>query len=272
MATTTILGDVVSHLVGDAASVDVLMPVGADPHDYQPSSQQIARLQRADLVVTNGLGLESSLEDVLESARADGIRVIAVAELVDPIALGANTIDGEAVGLDPHVWLDPVRMADAVRLIGADLSAIARDGPWEQYAEAYETALRAVDTEIREILAAVPDDRRKLVTNHESFGYFARRYGFEQAGVIVPGGSTLSNPSSANLAKLVEIIKRERIPAIFAETTEPRELADAVAGEVGPEVVVVELYAGSLGEPGSEADTLIGMLRTNAELIADALS
>jgi zinc/manganese transport system substrate-binding protein len=122
------------------------------------------------------------------------------------------------------------------------------------------------------MLADIPASRRKLVTNHDSLGYFADRYGFEIIGAVVPGGSTLGDPSSAELAGLVEKISSAGVPAIFAETTEPTALAEAVAREVGDDVVVVELYTGSLGEQGSGADTLIGMLLTDAGRIAGALT
>jgi zinc/manganese transport system substrate-binding protein len=113
---------------------------------------------------------------------------------------------------------------------------------------------------------------RLLVTNHDALGYFADRYDFEIVGVVIPGGSTLADPSSAELAALVETLLETDVPAIFAETSSPAQLAETVAAEAGNDVEVVELHTGSLGEPGSGADTLIGMLRTNATRIRDALT
>jgi zinc/manganese transport system substrate-binding protein len=118
----------------------------------------------------------------------------------------------------------------------------------------------------------VPDERRILVTNHDSLGYFADRYGFEVVATVIPGGSTLGEPSSAELAELVALIGETGVPAIFAENVEPSTLAEAVAAEAGSGVAVVELYTDSLGEAGSGADTLIGMLLTNAERIAGAMT
>ena len=109
------------------------------------------------------------------------------------------------------------------------------------------------------------------MTNHLSLGYFSDRYDFEMIGTVIPGGASLANPSSSELASLVEIIEHEQVPAIFTETIEPDVLAQAVAAEVGYDVAVVELYTGSLGEPGTDGDTLIGMLATNVERIAEAL-
>jgi zinc/manganese transport system substrate-binding protein len=163
-------------------------------------------------------------------------------------------------------------MADAAREIGSALEAIHPDGGWPERADGFAAELAGADTEIREILSAIPEDRRSLVTNHRSFGYFADRYGFEVVGVVIPGGSTLADPSSAELARLVGTLREHNISAIFGETTEPVTLAEAISEELGGSVEVVRLYTGSLGEPGSGADTLIGMLLTNAELIAGALA
>jgi zinc/manganese transport system substrate-binding protein len=277
VATTTILGDVAAQIVGDDATVQVLIPIGADPHDYQPSSQDVAAIQRADLVVANGLGLEDGLSDVLESAAADGARVLEIAPRLDPLPFGEHSgHDDEAAhdegDGDPHVWFDPLRMADAARLIAAELSAVDSSIDWDAGAEVYGAALRAADTEIAEILSVIPASGRKLATNHDALGYFAARYGFEVIGTVVPGGATLAEPSSAELAALVAEIEAEGVRAIFAETTEPSALADAIAAEIGGTVEVVELYTGSLGEPGSGADSLIGLLLTNARRIADALA
>lgn len=269
VATTTILGDVARNIVGDDASVDVLFPVGVDPHGFQPSSRDVAAIEEADLVIANGLALEEGLTDVLESLEDDGANILEVAEGLEPLPLAGG--EDEAEG-DPHVWFDPLRMGDAARSIATELSSIDPGGDWTARAEEYALELRAADEKIVEILAAVPLGTRKLVSNHDSLGYFAERYGFEIVGVVVPGGSTLAEPSSSELAALVNQVENEGVPAIFIETTEPSVLAEAVAAEVGNPVAVVELFTGSLGEPGSGADTLIDMLITNAERIAEALS
>ena len=125
---------------------------------------------------------------------------------------------------------------------------------------------------MRDILAAVPTDRRVLVTDHDALGYFADAYDFEVAGVVIPGGSTLAEPSSAELADLVQTIDAEGVSAVFSNTANSTALVDAVATEAGTQVEVVELFIGSLGSPGSGADTYAGMVTTNAQLIADALA
>jgi zinc/manganese transport system substrate-binding protein len=265
VVTTNILGDVVEQLVGGAADVEVLMPPNADPHDFAASAQQAASMRTADALVVNGLGFEEGLLDTVEAAEADGVTVITAADAIDPIPLGE--------GDDPHLFTDPVRMRAAASLIADDLAAAvpALDTPAvAERVAAYLASLDELDAEVEDVLADVPADRRVLVTNHEVFGYFADRYGFEVLGAIIPGGSTLAEPSPADLDALVRAIHARDVPAIFAETSAPTRLADALASE-GADVEVVELYSESLGEPGSPGDTYVGMVRTNAERIASAL-
>lgn len=276
VATTTILGDLVQNVVGDNAEVEVLMPVGVNPHDFQASAQQVAAIQRADLVVANGLGLESGLHDVLEAATADGVQVWEVAPDIEPrpfveVSDEEGHDDHEDGDLDPHFWLDPLRVALAAELLAAHLTDAIPGVDWPARADAYAAELESVDISSMERLAAVAPADRKLVTNHRSLGYFSDRYGFEVIGTVIPGGESLANPSSAELASLVEVTEREQVRAIFTETIEPDTLARAVADEVGYDVEVVELYTGSLGEPGSDADTLVKMLTTNVRRIAEAL-
>jgi zinc/manganese transport system substrate-binding protein len=264
VATTTILGDIVSNVVGDMANVIVLMPVGADPHDFQASSRQVAQINEADLVVANGLGLEEGLVDVLSAAMSGGVVVLEVATIVEPLLYDEGAED-------PHFWMDPVRVEAAAMTIASTLNMVQQDPRWAETASRYGTDVLQAHAEIEQLLAVISPNNRKLVTNHDSLRYFADRYGFEILGVVVPGGSTLSDPSSEDLANLVRLIEDEQVSALFAETTDSSALAAAVAAEAGREVRVVELYTGSLGAPSSPADTLIGMLRVDAERIADAL-
>lgn len=276
VATTTVLGDLVRNVVGENAEVEVLMPVGVNPHDFQASAQQVATVQRADLVVANGLGLEAGLHDVLEAATADGVRVWEVAPDIEPrpfveVVDAEEEDDHEDGDLDPHFWLDPHRVALAAELLAARLAEAVPGVDWSARADVYAAELDSLDIKSMERLAVVAPGDRKLVTNHLSLGYFSDRYGFEMIGTVIPGGESLANPSSAELASLVDFIEREQVRAIFTETIEPDTLAQAVAAEAGYEVKVVELYTGSLGEPGSDGDTLIKMMETNVGRIAEAL-
>lgn len=274
VTTTSILADVVADLAGDAATVESLMPNGADPHDFEASARDIARLREADLVVANGLGLEDKLTSVLDRAEEDGIPVLRVAPEVDPLpfaAIGGHD-DGHAGDLDPHIWFDPIRVAAVARLVADRMAGIDPDGGWDVRVGAAVAGLEALDAEIREMVSVVPADRRLLVTNHEVLGYFAARYDFQVVGVVVPGGSTLAEPSSRDLADLVARIREAGVPAIFTETTDSSTLAETIADEVGQRIQVVELHTAALGEPGSEAATYIGMMRANARAIATALT
>lgn len=285
VVTTSILGDVVEQVAADGARVEVLMPRGADPHSFQVSARQAAAMHRADLVVVNGLGLEEGMSVAIEAAAADGVSVLEAAAFVDalPLASGSGAsgptgTDGGGEGgsrgtLDPHIWTDPVRMADVVTGLGEALAG-ADPGCAERRraaAAGYRQELLSLDAEMEGILAVVPADRRKLVTNHRVLGYFADRYGFEVLGAIIPGGDTLAEPSPSDLASLVEVLRRAGVRVIFAETTRPANLAEAVAAELGEDVTVVDLFTESLGVPGSGAETYVAMQRTNAERIAAAL-
>lgn len=271
VATTSIWGDVAAEIVGDAGTIEVLIPMGSDAHDYQATPRQVASLIDADLVIVNGLGLEEGLSDVLESAHDDGANLLEVGPAVDPLPFGENEHEDEDDhgDLDPHVWFDPARAGEAALLIAEALGVVEPGVDWETRAETYRDEMVQLSSDIETTLAEVPESRRKLVTNHEALGYFADTFDFEVVGVVIPGGSTLADPSSAELAALVEVIETEQVGAIFTETSQPDDLARAVATEVGEEIAVVELHTESLGDP--PADTLAGMLQENADRIANAL-
>jgi zinc/manganese transport system substrate-binding protein len=268
VATHSILGDLVDGVLGDEATVEVVMPRGADPHEFSPSAADAAMINEADLVVTNGFDFEVGLTDVLEAAADEGVPLLELGPGLDPLPL--RTGDGE----DPHWFTDPLRMARAAGLVAeasSDLEGIDADVVVAQ-AEAYAIATRELDEVVVSTLAVVPDDQRVLVTNHEVFAYFADRYGFAVAGVVVPSGTTLAEPSSGELGDLVEVIEATGVPAIFADTSASTELATVLAEETGEDIEVVALYTESLGEEGSPAETYAGLIETDAELIAEALT
>ena len=285
VATTTILGDVANNIVACAGgTVEVLMPIGADAHDFSASSDQVASMINADLVISNGLDLESGLIDSLENAANDGANVFEIAPLINPIEFGAGMHDEEGDAhsdeegdahdhgdLDPHFWFDMNRMADAAQLMGAELTQITGDLAYTTCADTTATQIQAAESDVREILESVPVENRILVTDHDALGYLADLYGYEIAGTVIPAGTTLASPSSADLAELVATIDAEGVTAIFANTAEPSALAEAVATETGADISVIPLYVGSLGAPDSPAATYIDMMRTDAQLIAQGL-
>jgi zinc/manganese transport system substrate-binding protein len=292
VVTTTILGDVVRNVVGDAADVEVLMPPGADPHELALSAREADSMSQADLVVVNGAGYEAGIADVIDAVAEGDTPVFTATDHVElrpfvplPADEGDDHEDedegGEAdehdagEGDDPHVWTDPTNMVAVAEALADTLAELGLDGldaeALSAGADAYVARLEALDDEIETTLAAVPADARTLVTNHEVFGYFAARYGFTVVGTVIPSGTTQAEPSSGDIDRLADVIRDTGVPAIFGETTQATTLADALADDVGG-IEVVELYTESLGEPGSDADTYAGMMRTDAELIAEALT
>lgn len=289
VATTSILGDIVRNSVGDAATVEVLMGAGVDPHSFQPSIQQIAALREADVVVAVGLDLEEPLLDALAAAEEAGVEVLRVGEAVDPIpyalAEGGRAEEGHAEeehadaddgygAVDPHVWFDPLRIAEASGLIADAVAEVAPRSADEVRgaARAYAEELRTLDRELADRIDTIPEARRVLITNHDAIGYLAARYDLEILGAVIPGGSTLASTSSGALAELTDLIRDEGVPAIFSENTASDELLQTLAREVGRDVEVVSLYTDALGPAGSGAETYVELLRTDVELIVGALT
>ncbi len=355
LATTGIWADVVANVACNGlAQVESIIPVGGDPHGYEPSLQDRARMENAALVVANGLLLEEALEDTLHAVAESGTPVFEIAAGMDPIPYGFETgheddhdeegheddhddheghdhdeegheddheghdhdeegheddhddhdhdeegheddhddhegHDHDEEGHeddhddheghdhahgaeDPHVWFDPHRVAEALPTlaqvltteVGLDQAAV------EACMASYVAELEAVDAEIAAKVEQLPAGSRKLVTNHEALGYFADRYGFEVIGTVIPSPSSMAQTSPAGLEELAEIIEHEGIEAIFAETQHSVDDIEALAARVG-DVDVVTLYTGSLGPAGSGAETYVGFLRTNTDLIVDAL-
>ncbi len=286
VATTTLIGDVVSAVGGDAIALAVLMPPGADPHSFQPTPQDVARLTQADLVFINGLGLEEGLLPVIEGAA--GARIVTVSEGI-PVLSAADehghdeheehegaTPTTEAGDIheylvDPHTWMDPHNVMIWTRRIA---EALARADPahrsdYEARAEAYIAELEALDAWIRQEVATIPPEKRLLVTEHLVFGYFARRYGFEQVGAVIPGVSAVAEPSAQELAALEEAIRARGVPVIFVGTTVNPHLAERVARDTGTRLLTV--YTDSLSGPEGPAPTYLELMRYNVRTIVAGL-
>jgi len=252
VVTTAVLGALVRDLVGEDAQVEVLMPEGADPHDFQPSARDAGRLRDADLVVVNGLGLEAGLDDAVDRAREDGAAVFTATDHVALRPAGGGEAHAEEEHADeeehageeehgdedPHVWLDPVAMSGVVAALGPELARRTGLDTGPRTA-ALRGRLAALDADLRARAATVPPGRRVLITGHDSMGYFAARYGFRLAGAIVPSLSSQAEPSARRLAELVEVIRAAGVPTIFTELGTPAPVARSVADEAG--VAVVEL-------------------------------
>lgn len=271
VVTTNILGDVVRNVVGDQATVNVLMQPNADPHSFGVSAKDATAMSSAGLIVYNGLGLEEGVTGHVEAAVAEGVSTLPVGESVDPLPY----VDGESAGTpDPHFWTDPRRIIGAVDAIedavirdvdGVDRAAVTRN------AERYREELRSLDTWMANSFNAIPAERRKLVTNHHVLGYLAHRFDFTVLGAIVPSGTTLAAPSSKDLSSLVTAIQSARVPAIFVDSSQPERLANVLADETGMTVRIVPLYSESLSPPGTPGATYLDMMRANTEAIVSGL-
>jgi ABC-type Zn uptake system ZnuABC Zn-binding protein ZnuA len=290
VATTTILGDVVSRVGGDAIDLVVLMGPGQDPHTYQATAQDLVRVENAHVIFVNGFGFEEGLLTDIERVAGE-IPVISVSAGIEPIragdedhhkdhddeqadASGQDEREGEhghAHDEDPHVWFD----VHSVEIWAHNIeSVLARLDPanaelYEANAEAYEGELDELEALIQDTVAQIPEENRKLVTNHDSFSYFARAYGFEVIGAVIPSFTTAAEPSAATLTELIDAVREAGVPAIFVETTANEALARVVAEETGAEVY--QLFTDALGAPGSGVDSYTGLMRANLETMLEAL-
>jgi zinc/manganese transport system substrate-binding protein len=255
VVTTDILGGLVRELVADAATVTVLMSGGVDPHGWAPSARDTEAVLGADLVVANGLGLEEGLIDVLASAEAEGVPVF---EATDHITVRGLDSEGDAAaGGDPHFWLDPLAVRDVVRALEVTLEGLGLDVS-ERSADLV-ARLEALDAEVAATLSAIAPEARRVVTGHESMGYFADRYGFELVGAVVPGLSSQGEVSARELAELVQAVRTADVDIVLTEVGTPEQIARALASETGARLVPVALE--QLPADGSY-ETLIRELAT----------
>ncbi|MCZ2827593.1 zinc ABC transporter substrate-binding protein AztC [Modestobacter sp. VKM Ac-2986] len=270
VVTTDVLGDVVGELVGEQAEVVTLMPRGADPHSFEVSAQDAARLRSADLVVSNGLGLEEGLATQVDAARADGVPVVEAGAAIEPL----QWVSEDASGVDPHFWTDPARMATVTGVL-ADALAEHVDGLDADVLAAdvadYQGQLAELDAWMADQLAQVPADRRDLVTNHHVFGYLADRFGFTVVGAVVPSGTTLAAPSASDLAELATSVREAGVRTIFVDSSQPDRLAQVLAEQAAVDVAVTPLFTESLSGPGEGAETYLAMMRSNTEDIVAGL-
>ncbi|MEV7757857.1 zinc ABC transporter substrate-binding protein AztC [Microbacterium sp. NPDC089180] len=268
VVTTNILGDVVSHLAGDEVEVLTLMRPGADPHSFGISAAEAARMRSADLLVANGLGLEEGLQQHLDAASADGVATFVAGDAVEVLPYSSTDADGAD---DPHFWTDPAQMIAVVDALSPVLEEFGGTAVAD-HAAAYRAELATLDADMTAAFAAIPAERRALVTNHHVFGYLADRFGFRVIGAVIPGGTTLAAPSASDLADLVAAIDAAGVPTIFAESSSPDRLVRALADEADRRVEVTELFTESLTDAAGDAPDYLTMMRVNTERIATGLS
>jgi ABC-type Zn uptake system ZnuABC Zn-binding protein ZnuA len=272
LATETFLADITRNVAGDRLAVTALLPIGVDPHAFEPTPADVRKVEEADVLVINGAGVEGYLTTLLATAGGNRPVIEAARGLPMRQARPGELPPAPGEAGDPHFWLDPVLVMDYVTNIRDGLTRADPAGAavYAANAEAYQQRLADLDTEIRGLLGGIPENERLLVTNHESLGYFADRYGFRVVGTVIPSASTDSSPSARQLADLVDHIRASGAKAIFLETGANPQLARQVAAETGAQVVT-DLYTHSITGPDGPAPTYIDMMRANARAIANAL-
>lgn len=273
VATVGMVADIVKNVAGDRAQVEGLMGEGVDPHLYKPTRSDIATLASADIVFYNGLLLEGRMADALVRVATSGKKVHAVTELLDEKFL---LEPAEFHGLyDPHVWMDPTAWAQAVRVVEAKLIEVDPPGKdaYAQNASAYAAQLDALNVYAAKALASVPESQRVLVTAHDAFNYFGRRFGFEVVGI--QGISTESEAGVQDIQRLVNLLVERKIAAVFVESTVSSRNIEALiegANAKGHTVTIGgQLFSDAMGKAGTYEGTYLGMIDHNITTIARAL-
>jgi ABC-type Zn uptake system ZnuABC Zn-binding protein ZnuA len=277
VASTSIVADVVANVGDDSIELTTLIEPGQDPHSYDPTPSALAAVEKAHVVFVNGFGLEEGLLDIIEST-ATGV-VVPVSAGIEPLPMeqfdhAEHTHDHGVI--DPHVWFDPTNVMQWVENIEHVLSEAdpMNKQAYHERAYAYLNHLGTLDNSIRLDFDALPDSRKKLVTDHVFLGYFADQYGIEVIGTLLPNTTTSAETSARQIAGLVEVLQHTGITTIFVGSTAGtglERLAESVAEEIGGEVNIVHILTGSLTAPGSQGDTYLGYMEYNARQIINGL-
>jgi zinc/manganese transport system substrate-binding protein len=256
VATTTQAADLARQVAGDRAEVSSILKPNSDPHAYEPRAGDVKALARADLVVRSGGEVDEWLEEAQAGAGSDA----------PVLTLGADA------GEEPHWWQDPRAVLRAVPILRDGLTKADPGGraAYAANAERYSDALRRLDRSIARCIATIPPARRKLVTTHDALGAYARRYGLEVIATVIPSRSTGGQASAGETAALVNTIRREHLPAVFAESSVRSDVERAIAREAGARVAPA-LWADSLGPQGSSGATYLRSMEANTHTIAAAL-
>jgi ABC-type Zn uptake system ZnuABC Zn-binding protein ZnuA len=256
VATTTQVTDLVRNVAGQRTAVAGILTPNADPHGYEPRARDVKRLVGAELVLRSGGEVDEWLDEARESAGSDA----------PVVTLGRDT------DTEPHWWQDPRAVIAAVPRIEAALTKVDPDGrrAYEVSADRYLRRLRALDRGIAACVATIPEAQRKLVTTHDALGAYAHRYGLDMIGTVIPSRSTRGQASAGETADLVRTIRREQVPAVFAESSVRADVERAIAKEAGARVAP-PLWADALGPKGSPGATYIGSMEANTRTIVRAL-
>jgi ABC-type Zn uptake system ZnuABC Zn-binding protein ZnuA len=260
VATTTQVADLARQVGGGRVNVEGMLRPGSDPHDYEPRPSDVAAVARAAVVFRSGGEVDDWLGDVIDNAGGDA----EVVSLIDSV---------QRLDDDPHWWQDPTGGVRAVEVIRVELSKADPGGraAYARNAERTVRRLRRLDRKIAGCVRRVPAAKRRIVTTHDALGYFARRYGVEVVGAVIPSLSTQAQASAGDVERLVEQIRREGVEAVFPESSVNPDIERAIAREAGARIGD-ELYADSLGPSGSPGKTYIGALAADARRLVRGMS
>ena len=274
VTTTAMIGDLVKNIAGDAVEVTSLMGTGVDPHLYKASAGDVEKLAGADMIFYNGLHLEGKITDVLGQMRKSGIFTVGVAEGINKSLLfSPEEYEGY---YDPHIWFDVALWKKAAKVVMEAFSIYDQENApvYRSNAESYLKELDLLEAYIQKKIAMLRPERRMLITAHDAFNYFGKGYGFEVMGL--QGISTDSEASVADIKNLSNVITERRIPAVFVETSISPRYMRALRASVKARGFDVRiggsLYSDSMGGPGTEEGTYIGMFRSNVDTIVESLS
>ena len=277
VASTSIVGDVVANVGREAIDLIVLIGSGQDPHSYEPTPRALKDVEEADLVFVNGLYLEEGLLEAIQDTVS--MPVVAVSAGIAPLELQGEDEHAEEHlrGEDPHFWMDPnnvIVWVENIRHVLSEADPGSRKA-FKANADGYIEKLEELDAYIRERVQRIPENARKLVTDHHVLGYFAEEYGFQVIGAVLPNVSTSAEASAGQMAELIELLRREGVTVIFVGSTAGQglqKLADAVAGELGENVSILPIMTGSLAPQGTRGDTYLEYLEHNVDQIVLGLS
>jgi zinc/manganese transport system substrate-binding protein len=288
VATTTQVADFVREVGGDRVDVRQMLQPNSDPHAYEPRPSDVRSLVDADVVFESGGDLDSWLDGLVENAGGDAPRVELIQavptipdDFLDETGAGEEGHDdhvGEKVhdhreSADPHWWQDPRNAIAAVTAIRDALTAADRDGRagYDANARAYTERLRRLDRGVRACIGEIPPAQRKLVTTHDSLGYYADRYGIDVVGALIPSLSSAAQPSAGDTDDLVDQIRQQQVEAIFPESSLDPRLERAVARETGA-TVGKALWADALGPAGSDGATYVESIESNTAALVEGLT
>ena len=274
VCTYSILADWVREVGAEHVQLTTLVGPGGDAHTYEPTPQDSAALADAGLVFENGFGFEVWLDRLFDSSQSKATRVVVTRPIQGrTISDGHNDHpSGDHDEVDPHVWHDPAFAIQMVREIASALTAADPENApdYERNAQNYIAQLEELHAWIQQQVSDIPEARRKLVTTHDTFGYFAARYGFSVSSVMGTVSSEVADPSAAQIAAIIEHIRREQVPAVFAENILNPQLTEQVAREAGV-LIVPTLFTDALGPEGSGGESYLQMMRSNVTKMVESL-